>query len=120
MNAMGQSLAVALAPHDISVVTVAPGWVDTDMAQETLASPQGDVRPQSKPAQARGDAGGRGGGGRLLRQRRSLLLDRRGRRRERRVLSAHLIRNRARGVRTALINERTSKSLLPMPRSRLI
>ncbi len=48
MNAMSQSLAVALAPHHISVVTVAPGWVDTDMATETLASPQGEaVRNQS-------------------------------------------------------------------------
>ncbi len=48
MNAMGQSLAVALAPQHISVVTVAPGWVDTDMATETLASPQGEsVRNQS-------------------------------------------------------------------------
>ncbi len=48
LNAMSQSLAVALAPHGISVVTVAPGWVDTDMAKETLEGAQGDsVRNQS-------------------------------------------------------------------------
>jgi NAD(P)-dependent dehydrogenase (short-subunit alcohol dehydrogenase family) len=48
MNAMGQSLAVALAPHNIGIVTVAPGWVETDMAKDTLASPQGDaIRAQS-------------------------------------------------------------------------
>lgn len=48
MNSMSQSLAVALAPHNIAVVTVAPGWVETDMAKERLASPDGDaVRNQS-------------------------------------------------------------------------
>ncbi len=48
MNSMGQSLAVALAPHHISVVTVAPGWVETDMAKEHLEGVQGDsIRAQS-------------------------------------------------------------------------
>ena len=48
MNAMGQSLAIALAPHKISVVTVAPGWVETDMAKDVLASAEGDaIRNQS-------------------------------------------------------------------------
>jgi NAD(P)-dependent dehydrogenase (short-subunit alcohol dehydrogenase family) len=48
LNAMGQSLAVALAPHNIGIVTVAPGWVATDMATEHLAGPQGDaIRGQS-------------------------------------------------------------------------
>jgi NAD(P)-dependent dehydrogenase (short-subunit alcohol dehydrogenase family) len=48
MNAMGQSLAVALAPHNISVVTVAPGWVETDMARDTLESAAGEaIRSQS-------------------------------------------------------------------------
>ncbi|MCU0474655.1 MAG: SDR family oxidoreductase [Anaerolineae bacterium] len=48
MNSMGQSLAVALAPQNIHVITVAPGWVETDMAAEHLASPAGDgIRNQS-------------------------------------------------------------------------
>jgi 3-oxoacyl-[acyl-carrier protein] reductase len=48
MNSMGQSLALALGAHNIGVVTVAPGWVETDMATEQLASPDGDaIRNQS-------------------------------------------------------------------------
>jgi 3-oxoacyl-[acyl-carrier protein] reductase len=48
MNAMGQSLAQYLAPYNIFVGTVAPGWVETDMAAETLEGPEGDaVRAQS-------------------------------------------------------------------------
>lgn len=48
LNALGQSLAIALAPRRIRVVTVAPGWVETDMTREHLAGPAGDaVRAQS-------------------------------------------------------------------------
>jgi len=48
LNAMGQSLARALAPHGISVATVAPGFVETDMAAEFLSGPEGDaIRAQS-------------------------------------------------------------------------
>jgi 3-oxoacyl-[acyl-carrier protein] reductase len=48
LNAFGQSMAVALAPLGISVSTVAPGFVDTDMAREVLDGPAGDaVRSQS-------------------------------------------------------------------------
>jgi 3-oxoacyl-[acyl-carrier protein] reductase len=48
LNSMGQSLAVALAPHGISVATVAPGFVATDMAEPFLAGPDGDaIRAQS-------------------------------------------------------------------------
>jgi NAD(P)-dependent dehydrogenase (short-subunit alcohol dehydrogenase family) len=48
MNALGQSLAIALAPHGISVITVAPGWVETDMANVHLDAPGGDeIRHQS-------------------------------------------------------------------------
>jgi 3-oxoacyl-[acyl-carrier protein] reductase len=48
LNAFGQSMAKALAPLGISVGTVAPGFVETDMARETLDGPRGDeVRAQS-------------------------------------------------------------------------
>jgi 3-oxoacyl-[acyl-carrier protein] reductase len=48
LNAFGQSLARALAPHGIAVASVAPGYVDTDMAASVLAGPQGEeIRAQS-------------------------------------------------------------------------
>jgi 3-oxoacyl-[acyl-carrier protein] reductase len=48
LNAFGQSLARALAPHGIAVATVAPGFVDTDMASDHLTGPAGDeIRAQS-------------------------------------------------------------------------
>jgi NAD(P)-dependent dehydrogenase (short-subunit alcohol dehydrogenase family) len=48
LNAFGQSLARALAPYGIAVTTIAPGFVDTDMAADHLAGPEGDqVRAQS-------------------------------------------------------------------------
>jgi 3-oxoacyl-[acyl-carrier protein] reductase len=48
LHAFGQSLAVALAPHGITVASVAPGYVQTDMAAEQLATPVGDaIRAQS-------------------------------------------------------------------------
>jgi 3-oxoacyl-[acyl-carrier protein] reductase len=48
LNAFGQSLARALAPHGIAVATVAPGYVETDMAAGHLAGPSGDqIRGQS-------------------------------------------------------------------------
>jgi NAD(P)-dependent dehydrogenase (short-subunit alcohol dehydrogenase family) len=48
LNAMSQSLAKALAPHNVYVFVVAPGFVETDMATETLTGPEGDaVRNQS-------------------------------------------------------------------------
>ena len=48
LNAFGQSLARALAPHGIAVATVAPGFVDTDMASRHLTGPSGDqIRGQS-------------------------------------------------------------------------
>ena len=48
MNAMGQSLAQALGPKGVFVYTVAPGFVETDMAAAVLASPEGDsIRNQS-------------------------------------------------------------------------
>ena len=48
MNAMGQSLAQALAPYNIFVGTIAPGFVETDMAVEVLESDAGEaIRRQS-------------------------------------------------------------------------
>jgi NAD(P)-dependent dehydrogenase (short-subunit alcohol dehydrogenase family) len=48
LNALGQSLAVALAPLGIQVATVAPGFVETDMANAHLKSPRGAaIRAQS-------------------------------------------------------------------------
>jgi 3-oxoacyl-[acyl-carrier protein] reductase len=41
MNAMSQSFAKALAPHNILVFAVAPGWIDTDMAAPSVAGPEG-------------------------------------------------------------------------------
>ena len=48
LNAMSQSLAVALAPHNIYVGVVAPGFVATDMAGPYLEGPRGkDIIAQS-------------------------------------------------------------------------
>ena len=45
---MSQSLAKHLAPHGIVVGVVAPGFVETDMAADLLAGPEGDsIRSQS-------------------------------------------------------------------------
>jgi NAD(P)-dependent dehydrogenase (short-subunit alcohol dehydrogenase family) len=43
LNALGQSLARALAPQQVYVYTLAPGWVETDMAADHLAGPDGDA-----------------------------------------------------------------------------
>ncbi|WP_129841278.1 SDR family oxidoreductase [Streptomyces sp. RFCAC02] len=48
LHALGQSLAVALAPHGIAVMSVAPGFVATDRVAERLTGPEGDgIRAQS-------------------------------------------------------------------------
>ena len=48
LNNLGQSMARALGPHGIYVTTVAPGYVDTDMAAPFLRGPGGDaIRAQS-------------------------------------------------------------------------
>ncbi|MCZ2857027.1 SDR family NAD(P)-dependent oxidoreductase [Blastococcus sp. VKM Ac-2987] len=48
LNAFGQSMAQALAPQGITVGSVAPGFVQTEMAREILDGPGGDaVRAQS-------------------------------------------------------------------------
>lgn len=48
LNALTQSLAIALAPYRIAVSAVAPGFVATDMTTDWLAPPGGDeIRAQS-------------------------------------------------------------------------
>ncbi len=48
LQAFGQSMALALAPHGISVTSVAPGMVATDRQSAKLEGPQGDgIRGQS-------------------------------------------------------------------------
>ena len=48
LNAMGQSLAKALAPEKVYIYTVAPGWVDTSMAAAGLSGPEApSIRNQS-------------------------------------------------------------------------
>jgi 3-oxoacyl-[acyl-carrier protein] reductase len=48
LNSLGQSMARALGGHGIYVTTVAPGYVETDMAAPFLEGPGGDaIRAQS-------------------------------------------------------------------------
>ena len=48
LNALSQSLAVALAPDGIFVAVVAPGFINTDMATEALRGQRGEeIRSQS-------------------------------------------------------------------------
>jgi 3-oxoacyl-[acyl-carrier protein] reductase len=48
LNAFAQSMALALAPHGISVTCVAPGFVQTEREREVLDGESGDaVRAQS-------------------------------------------------------------------------
>lgn len=49
LNAMGQSLALALAPYQIFVGTVAPGFVETDMAIGYLEGDAGAAIKQQSP-----------------------------------------------------------------------
>ncbi|MBX3280492.1 MAG: SDR family oxidoreductase [Acidobacteria bacterium] len=48
LNAMSQSLAQALAPHNVFVYVIAPGFVDTERVAWKVHGPQGDaIREQS-------------------------------------------------------------------------
>ena len=49
LNAMSQSLAVALAPHNISIGIIAPGFVETDMTVDYLKSEQGEAIKKQSP-----------------------------------------------------------------------
>lgn len=43
LNSLSQSLAVALAPEGIHVYVIAPGWVETDMAEPHLTGEGGEA-----------------------------------------------------------------------------
>jgi 3-oxoacyl-[acyl-carrier protein] reductase len=48
LNSLSQSLAVALAPHNIFVGVVAPGFVNTELTADRLGSPEGEeIKAQS-------------------------------------------------------------------------
>jgi NAD(P)-dependent dehydrogenase (short-subunit alcohol dehydrogenase family) len=48
LNAFSQSMAQALAPHNIFIYAVAPGFVETDMTDSLLSGPEGKaIRAQS-------------------------------------------------------------------------
>ncbi len=48
LNSMSQSLARRLAPHNVFVGVVAPGFVDTDLAARVLSGPQAnEIKAQS-------------------------------------------------------------------------
>ncbi len=49
LNALGQSLAKALGGEGIFVFTVAPGFIETDMAAGMLAGPRGDFLRGESP-----------------------------------------------------------------------
>ena len=49
LNSLGQSMAVALAPHKIFVYTLAPGFVETEMALDQLNSPDGPAIKTQSP-----------------------------------------------------------------------
>jgi len=49
LHALGQSLAVALAPHGIAVTSVAPGFVATERQRATLDGPRGPALRDQSP-----------------------------------------------------------------------
>ena len=49
LNSLGQSMARALGGHGIYVTTVAPGFVETDMAAPFLEGPEGDAIRSESP-----------------------------------------------------------------------
>jgi NAD(P)-dependent dehydrogenase (short-subunit alcohol dehydrogenase family) len=49
LHAFGQSMAIALAPHGISVTSVAPGFVATERQESKLAGPGGEALRDQSP-----------------------------------------------------------------------
>ena len=50
LNALSQSLAKALAPHEVGVFVVAPGWVLTEMAAEHLTGARREAILNDQPS----------------------------------------------------------------------
>lgn len=50
LNALSQSLAKALAPHNVGVFVVAPGWVLTEMAAEHLTGERREAVLRDQPS----------------------------------------------------------------------
>ncbi len=49
LNSMSQSLALVLAPHNISVHIIAPGFVSTEMAADKLSGASGEALKNQSP-----------------------------------------------------------------------
>lgn len=49
LNAMSQSLAIALAPNNVSIHIIAPGYVATEMTEEVLNSQEGELIKKQSP-----------------------------------------------------------------------
>jgi 3-oxoacyl-[acyl-carrier protein] reductase len=49
LNALGQSMAKAFAKHNILVYTVAPGYVETDMAAQAMVGVKGEEIKEQSP-----------------------------------------------------------------------
>lgn len=49
LNSVSQSLAKALAPHGIAVFAVAPGWVETPLADAYINGPAGEAIKAQSP-----------------------------------------------------------------------
>ena len=94
MNAMGQSLAQALGPRGVFVYTVAPGFVETEMAARVLASAGRRRNPQSKQHRPRRPTRGTRHHDRVPRFRGARVHDRLYRGCKRRVLSSLLVKSR--------------------------
>ena len=96
LHAFGQSLAVALAPHGITVASVAPGFVQTDMAAGAARDPGRRRHPRPVALQPGRHARGDRGRGRLPGLPRGDLVKRRRPRPQRRLVPALNIGNRRR------------------------
>lgn len=49
IHALGQSMAIALAPHGIAVCSVAPGFVATERQEAKLTGPRGEALRKQSP-----------------------------------------------------------------------